>query len=1046
MTTQPAHPVHLNIHSWYSLLGATASVDALAACAAQDGMTHLALTDTNVLYGAVAFQRACLAAGVQPIIGMTATVEAPHGLALQQVSGELTLLATGPAGYRSLCRLSSALQGTPARAGLAACLTWEEIKRHQEGLICLSGGRRGWVDPLLRRGERAAAGRVVSWLAGVFGERAWLAIDGSHPGGAELGREIATLAGRFGVGVVAAQPIYALEAQERTRLHLLAAIARNTTLRALTAADRLDDGDDAVMLHWPAPAEMATRYAAFPAALAATATIAAACGAARPDGRPIWPVLALPAGQNPDDALAAQAQAGLITRYGAAANGHPAAEREAMTARLADELAAIARHGFAPLFLLVADIVHFARTRDIPVSTRGSVANSLVAYCIGITTVDPIEHDLLFERFLNPARRSLPDIDLDFCSIRRDEVLDYVRQRYGAGRVALVATISTLRLRSALRESAKAHGLDEATTDRLVKLLPEDWHPDPRRRSAQTLESALAKVADPALHPAVRAAFGLLRQPDHLSVHPGGVVITPGPLTEIVPVQMAPKGFLITQFDHGDVEALGLPKIDLLGIRALTVLADAAGLVRTYYDPAFRVDAIAPEDAATGEMLARGEAIGVFQCESSGAQRTLRQLRARTVQDLAIANAFFKPGPALGGMAQHFIRRYRGEEPVGYLHPALEPILRRTKGVLIFQEQILRIAREIAGLSWEEADHLRKGMSKFQSSEMAAIRARFIAGCQRPAPGGAALSETQARTLWEQVEPFAGYGFNQGHATAYADVSYRSAYVRAHWPAAFLCARLANWGGFHHPAIYIAEARRLGIAVRPPHINWSGGEFTLVQEDDRAVLYMGLHQVRDLREASVQAIGAERRRGRFGDLADLLRRVPLQRKEIAHLIQCGALDGLGESRAALLAAAEKGANGGAQQFAFDFMAQATPAEDAAQRLAWEEHILGQPVSVHPLDVQPDAAAGCTPLAAIAHMPRQTLPRPAVQVAGVRLPGWTGGKGFFLSDRTHFCIAIPPRGSSNPPAWAVVRLRGRWLEDEWGSGWLQIEQIEPRSGG
>jgi DNA-directed DNA polymerase III PolC len=1049
MTTQPVRPVHLNVHSWYSLLGATAPVEALAARAAQEGLSHLALADTNVLYGAVAFQRACLAAGVQPIIGMTATVEAPHGLAIEQAPGELTLLATGPAGYRSLCRLSSTLQGTPARTGFAARLTWEEIKRHQEGLICLSGGRRGWIDHLLRLGERAAAGRVVSWLAGVFGERAWLAIDGSHPGGAELGREIATLAGRFGVGVVAAQPIYALDAQERARLHLLAAIARNTTLNTLAAADRLDGGDDGVMLHWPTPPEMATRYAAFPAALAATATIAAACGSALPDGRPIWPVLALPAGQSPDDALAAQAQSGLLTRFDATRT-----DWEQVTARLAAELAAIARHGFAPLFLLVADIVRFARTHDIPVSTRGSVANSLVAYCIGITTVDPIEHDLLFERFLNPARRSLPDIDLDFCSIRRDEVLDYVRQSYGAGRVALVATISTLRLRSALRESAKAYGLDETTTDRLVKQLPEDWHPDPRRRSAQTLEAALAKVADPALHPAVRAAFGLLRQPDHLSVHPGGVVITPGALTDIVPVQMAPKGFLITQFDHGDVEALGLPKIDLLGIRALTVLADAAGLVRTYYDPTFRVDAIPPEDAATGEMLARGDAIGVFQCESSGAQRTLRQLRARTVQDLAIANAFFKPGPALGGMAQHFIRRYRGEEPVGYLHPALEPILRRTKGVLIFQEQILRIAREVAGLSWEEADHLRKGMSKFQSDEMAAIRARFIAGCQRPSPAGPALSEAQARTLWEQVEPFAGYGFNQGHATAYADVSYRSAYVRAHWPAAFLCARLANWGGFHHPAIYIAEAQRLGIDVRPPHINFSRGEFTLMQTDEHAVLYMGLNQVRDLREASVQAICAERRRGVFGDLADLLRRVPLQRKEIAHLIQCGALDGLGESRAALLAAAEKGANGGAQQFAFDFMAQATPAEDAAQRLAWEEHILGQPVSVHPLDVQPDAATGCTPLAAVAQiprqtLPRQTLPRPAVQIAGVRLPGWTGGKGFFLSDRTGFCIAIPPRGSSNPPAWAVVRLRGRWLEDEWGSGWLQIEQIEPgkpRSGG
>lgn len=1028
MTTHAAHVVHLNVHSWYSLLGATTSVEALAARAAQDGMTHLALTDTNVLYGAVAFQRACLAVGVQPIIGMTATVTAPNGMTMQPSPGELTLLASGPAGYRSLCRLSSALQGSPARAGtFDACLTWDEIKTNQTGLICLSGGRRSWVHHLLRQSETAAAGRVVSWLAGVFGERAWLTLDASRTDDAALGRAIAALAARFGIGVVAAQAIYCLEPSDRNRLHLLSAIARNTTLTALKAEDRLDHGEDTVTLHWLAPQEMAARYAAFPAALSATTTIAAACQPALPDGRPIWPVLGLPEGQSHDAVLSAQTTAGLRARYNT-----DRADWEQLTARAAAELAAIARHGFAPLFLLVADIVRFARRHDIPVSTRGSVANSLVAYCIGITTVDPIAHDLLFERFLNPARSSLPDIDLDFCSVRRDEVLDYVRQTYGAERVALVATISTLRLRSALRETAKAYGLDEATTDWLVRLLPEEWRPDPRRRNAQTLESALAKIADPALHPVVRAAFGLLGQPDHLSVHPGGVVITPGPLTDITPVQMAPKGFLITQFDHGDVEALGLPKIDLLGIRALTVLADAADLVRTHYDPTFRVDAIPLEDAQTGDMLARGETIGVFQCESSGAQRTLRQLHARTVQDLAIANAFFKPGPALGGMAQHFIRRYRGVEPVTYLHPALEPILRRTKGVLIFQEQILRIAREIAGLSWAEADHLRRGMSKFQSDEMTAMRARFVAGCQRSAPDGPGLSEAQARTLWEQVEPFAGYGFNQGHATAYADVSYRSAYVRAHWPAAFLCARLANWGGFHHPAIYIAEAQRLGIAVRPPHVNFSQGEFALVQRDDRPVLYMGLKQVRDLRQVSIQGIIVERRRADFADLADLVRRVPLQRKEIVHLIQCGALDGLGSSRAVLLTQAE----GDPQQFAFDFMAQQVASESAAQRLAWETHILGQPVSVHPLDLQPDATTGCTALVDVARLPRQP-----VQVVGARLPGWTGGKGFFLSDRTHFCIAIPPRGVSNPPPWAVVRVRGRWLEDEWGSGWLQIEQME-----
>lgn len=1029
--------VHLNVHSWYTLLGATPSVAALAARAAEDGLSHLALTDTNVLYGAVAFQRACADAGVQPIIGMTVLVDAPAGSAGRGLPGVLALIATGATGYRSLCRLSSTLQAVPERSTRNARLTWDELKSNQEGLFCLSGGRCGWVDQLLRCSERSLAGRVVSQLAGVFGERAWLALEIHTEQDRLVANEVSSLAARFGLGTVAVQPIFCLEPGERQRLRLLAAIARNKRLGDLTPDELPDGGDPAIDLHWLAPDELRARFAAFPAALDAMRQIASACQPALPDGRPIWPVLELPGDETVDTALARQAHDGLRARYGAEGvvqKGEPAR-------RLDQELAAIAVHGFSPLFLLVADVVRFARSRDIPVSTRGSVANSLVAYCIGITTVDPIAHDLLFERFLNPARRSLPDIDLDFCSIRREEVLQYIRRTYGVGRVALVATVSTLRLRSALRETAKAYGIDSATIERLVRCLPEDWHPDPRRRTRQTLDSALEKVEDRTLHPVVRAAFGILHQPDHLSVHPGGVVITPGPLTDTVPVQWAPKGFLITQFDHSDVEAIGLPKIDILGIRALTVLADAAEMVRTHGTPSFRIDTIPFDDVATGNQLEAGDTIGVFQCESSGAQRTLRQLKARSVQDLAVANAFFKPGPALGGMAKHFIRRYRGEEPVTYQHPSLEPILYRTKGVLIFQEQILRIAREIAGLSWEEADHLRKGMSKFQSTEMEAMRERFVQGCQRPAPLGAAMTCAQARALWEQVEPFVGYGFNQGHATAYADVSYRSAYMRAHWPAAFLCARLANWGGYHPASTYIAEARRLGMIVRPPHVNHSRHQFSLAfearqgAEGAQPVLYMGLSQIRDLRQATIQAMIDERTGKPFDGLADLVRRVSLQAKEVTHLIQCGALDGLGASRAALLEYATHVPVRGLQQMSFAFAMQQVEAESAAQRLAWEQHILGQPVSVHPLDLV-EAPAECVALETIAARPRQ-----AVQVLGIRLPGWTGGRGFFLADRTHYVVAILSQAINNPAPWKLVHIWGRWLQDEWGGGWLQVERLE-----
>jgi DNA-directed DNA polymerase III PolC len=871
----------------------------------------------------------------------------------------------------------------------------------------------------------------------MYEQRAYLALELHQPADAAVAQEIVALGDRLGLSSVAVQPVYCLSPQDRPRLRLLAAIRENCRLAELPPQALPDGGDPAMILHWLSPRQMAERFAAFPQALAAIGEIVQQCRPALPDGRPIWPALKLPAGQTPETALAALAEQGLRDRYGS----QPA---PAIAQRLQREMDAIAGHGFSPLFLVVADIVRYAREHGIPVSTRGSVANSLVAYCAGITTVDPIEHDLLFERFLNPARANPPDIDLDFCSRRRDRVLNYVRRRYGEEHVALVATVSTLRPKSAVRETAKAHGLSDAETERLVKLLPSGWHPDPRRRSKKTVEDVIMEMADARLRQVLIDAAGIVGQPDHLSVHPGGLVITPGPLTDVAPVQWTVKGFLITQYDHNDVEAIGLPKLDLLGIRALTVLADAAELARRR-DPAFRLDAILLDDPATGDLLARAETIGVFQCESTGAQRTLRQLKARSVQDLATANAFFKPGPALGGMARLFVLRYRGEAPVAYLHPALEPILGRTKGVLIFQEQILRIATEIAGLSWQQADFLRRGMSHFGRQEMESMRAAFVAGCMRPAPDGPAFSAQQAATLWEQVEPFAGYGFNQGHATAYADVSYRSAYLKAHFPAEFFAARLADWGGFHHPAIYVAEARRLGIAVHPPHVNHSGRKFTFVSplpptppfpSSPPPALWMGLDQVRDLRQASVRAIVQARREAPFTGLRDLLGRVPLHDKEALHLVQCGALDGLGASRASLLAELKEVQRAGSvQQMAFEFPLEPVQAETPAQRLAWEQLLLGWPVSVTPLE----AVGGPLPdTVVLADLPSQPG-RPAT-VAGYRLPGWTGGRGFFLSDGQTFAVAVEREGLAKPSPWQPILALGRWQRDPWGAEWLQVEEI------
>ena len=404
------------------------------------------------------------------------------------------------------------------------------------------------------------------------------------------------------------------------------------------------------------------------------------------------------------------------------------------------------------------------------------------------------------------------------------------------------------------------------------------------------------------------------------------------------------------------------------------------------------------------------------------------------------------------------MRRYRGEERVSYLHPSLEPILGRTKGVLIFQEQVLRLAVEIAGLDWAQADRLRRGISKFKAAEIDALAAEFAAGCMRPAPGGPGMSAEQAAQLWAQIVPFAGYGFNQGHATAYADVAWRMAFLKAHWPAEFLCARLADAGGFHHPAVYIAEAERLGIAVRPPHVNQSGEAFTLsyeydIEEDletgffrknpvsERPVLWMGLGAVRDLRRASVAAVVAERERAPFSGPADLLARAGLSLKEMGNLVRCGALDGLGESRAAMLdATGAAGRAGSPNQMRFDFAdVSAVQSETAVDRLSWEMEILGRPASVHPLELvrRDKDDLGVRRL-------RETRGRLATALV-VRIPGWPGGAGFFMGDGDDYAIARPAKALADEktrwPTWQPLRLSGRWRVDEWGGGWFEFETYE-----
>ena len=593
---------HLETHSHYSLLRAAPSIPQLVTQAVADGLESLCLTDEVALHGAVAFERACRAAGIHPVIGLTVPVAgSPQmragGAAQGETSpGKLVLLADGPEGYRALCRLTSLLQAGPDRETLMARgLDWETLATHAGGVYALSGGRAGWIERLLRAGDRGRAAEMAARFAGIYQSRARLALEIHDPADLAIAEAVAEIGRRFGIECVAVQPIYCLSPDDAETLRLLAAIRGNIPLHGL--ARRCRHIGASSLAH---AIRDAGTLCALPAGHRSDGRVARArAGRGCPMAAWCGPISIWRETARRMRRCAGWQFAGLIERYGPQADA-------AVARRLERELAAILAHGYAPLFLVVADVVHHSRREGIPVSTRGSVANSLVAYCAGITTVDPIAHDLLFERFLNPARSDIPDIDLDFCSRRRDEVLEYVRERYGSEHVAIIGTISTMQLQSAIRETGKAYELPGDEINRLAALAPRQWHPDPRRRDRRTMEDVLATIEDPVQRQVVRSAYGLVGQPDHLSLHPGGVVITPGPLTDYAPIQMSPKGFFVTQYEHGDIEQLGLPKIDLLGIRALTVMADTATLVRRYHDPDFRLEDIPLDDDLTGRTAGPG--------------------------------------------------------------------------------------------------------------------------------------------------------------------------------------------------------------------------------------------------------------------------------------------------------------------------------------------------------------------------------------------------------------------------------------------------------
>jgi DNA polymerase-3 subunit alpha len=990
---------HLRVHSSYSFLSGLASPAELVQAAVQHGMEALALTDHHGMTGAIEFFDACRHAGIRPILGLELAVASPSDFQLAGTGvpfGLLTLLAMDTHGWRSLCRLSSALDGDEA------VMPFDLFAQETAGLLCLTGGVRGILTKLLATGQKRAASALLSSLYELFPDRLYLELQIHQPEDGELVVLLADLAQHARLPVAATHDIHYLHSKQADLQKVLAAI------RVIQPVEKLPEEMAAPPgAYFPSPAEMSRQFTNTPQALEGTQEAANRCRLELPLGIPHFPEMELPAGLTVIEVLRQKAETGAQLLYGQITSD--------IRSRLNHELSVIDECGYATLFLIVQDILDYARQQGVPIASRGSAASSLVAHCLGITSPDPIHHNLYFERFLNPARATPPDIDTDLCSRRREEVIRYVYARFGQERVATVCTINRFRSRSALREVAKAYALPAKEVSALAESLPHRWYGPPNRRGDHEPPYAdLAKRFSSPVHQDIfRDAAALIGLPHHLSVHPGGVVIAPGVLTDLAPTQMASKGVLITQFDLESIERLGLVKIDLLGIRGLTVLGDVAEAIANIdLQPQVVADSSLPtakstpvphrsilpgkqsagldvleripeDDPATSETIQQARTIGCFQIESPGMRATLKEIRARGVEDILVALALYRPGPLIGGLKDAFVQRHiavrsesgrNGDLTLPYeIHPALTPLLADTHGVILYQEQVLRIAHELAGLSLADADLLRRAMSHFDpGKQMQTLKEKFIAGVFTRS----GVPELAAERIWDLMIAFAGYGFPKAHAASYAQVSWRSAWCKTHYPALFMAAVLANWGGYYPQRVYLTETRRMGLALRPPHVDHAGSQFSLKYLSGQPVLFMGLDQVRDLTRRTQGAIQREQP---FRSMDDFLARVDPRPVEAENLVKISALEGFG-TIPALLRQLERGGWRGGQLSLFLIDPAASEDWSLPEKVAAQEEILGTGVIAHPLELaekQIAAAGALTTVEAAARLGQR------VRVAGMR---------------------------------------------------------------
>ncbi len=889
---------HLHVHTEYSLLDGASKIPELVAYAKELGMDSLAITDHGVMYGAVEFYQECTKAGIKPILGCEVYLASgSHMEKNNRGMYHLILLAENDIGYHNLMKIVSIgqLEGFYYKPRVDK----DVLRTYHEGIICLSACIAGELPVFILQDNLEGARRCIAEYIDIFGRDNYFLEIQDHDMEEEhkVSAALKQLAQEFGLGLVATNDLHYVQRKDAAAQDILLCIQ---TTRNVDDPDRMRFPNDSFYLK--SYDEMAQLFGDCPEALENTNKIADRCNITMDFGHLLLPEFPVPDGYDAVSYLRHLCEEALPARYDVV--------DERVRKRLDFELDIINTMGYACYFLIVWDFINYCREHDIPVGPgRGSAAGSIVAYLLRITNIEPLRYNLLFERFLNPERVSMPDIDTDFCYVKRNQVLDYVVRRYGQERVAQIITFGTLQARAAVRDVGKALGMSYGAVDEIAKLIPREPGITLKKALQQSNDFRQAYDTRPEVKQLIDLAESVEGLPRNAGTHAAGVIIAPRDLKDYVPLQQGSEGGVITQYDKNKVEELGLLKMDFLGLRTLTVIGDCIRFIRETTGEVVDIDNIPLEDEAACAMLRRGETACVFQLESAGITKLLVELAPESFEDLIPLVALYRPGPLGTGMAEDFIAGRHGRRTAKVLHPLMEPILQDTYGVILYQEQVMQITSALAGFTLGQADILRRAMGKKKAKELDSMRQSFIDGAKSLHDIPEALSDE----IFSLLQHFAGYGFNKSHSVAYALVAYETAYLKAHWRPQYYAAFLNSViGDSDKVSWYISVCKNDGINILPPDVNESGHDFTVHQNNS---IRFGLAGVKSTGDAAVDAIiEARDEGGAFKSLTDFCCRVNMRivnKRVLENLIKCGAMDSFGAKRSQLLAVLEQAADLGA---------------------------------------------------------------------------------------------------------------------------------------